>query len=591
MRSLCVLFLYLLAWPLQAVGASVSISELMWMGSDLSTADEWIELFSLEGAVLSGWKLTTLNGSGEEVDIVVFSEETYIGAGEYVLISNYSADTSRLADEPDVVTTQVLLPNTKLLVRLYDAGGNLVDEADDGVGVPFAGENGDMKKSMERIDLFGPGNMKEHWQTAVTSIGFDDGPEIVGTPGYARGTGQQQQSSSSSLSSSSTVSSMYSSSSAQSAVQTSSSSFVSLSSADQTSSVIFSSSSSSSATSVTSSSSAIQTSVSSPPSYISSLSSQSVKSVSSAAQSASSLAPRSSSSEVGCTPSTSQDIKIIRYIPNPGGKDSGNESITLKNTGSDIADLCGWQLDDAEGGSKPFPLDGVSIEAGREKSLLSDQTKIALNNTGDEVRLFDSYANLVHQEAFGKAAEGIEYLVMNSHMLSAEPLRVIDGDTIEVQFSLYGSTVKRSVRMIGIDAPELHKRSGENNPKGIEARDTALALMENKKIELYFDTEKYDVYGRLLAYVHADGQDVGRGLIERGVVEVYTKFEFSRMGEYLKINVVAEEQEIKKIEQKQQSSVETSRWDVSSSSSMTSKSSFLRTSASSGKSVIQTSSF
>ncbi|PIR49618.1 hypothetical protein COU79_03865 [Candidatus Peregrinibacteria bacterium CG10_big_fil_rev_8_21_14_0_10_54_7] len=187
--------------------AHVVISEVMWMGSDLSTADEWVELTYVQtgsGAfdvqTLDGWVLTVLNSKGEEKTLFTFPAGTNISSGQYVLVGNYDAAHSRLAVEPDFTTVSMTLPNTKLLLRLYDASGAMIDVVDDGVGEPFAGENASgspstgsgqagSKRSMERLVLSGPGDKKENWASASTFLGFDDGAPLYGTPGFPNGFG------------------------------------------------------------------------------------------------------------------------------------------------------------------------------------------------------------------------------------------------------------------------------------------------------------------------------------------------------------------------------------------------------------------
>ena len=181
------------------VSAHVVISEVMWMGSDLSTADEWVELTSAQTGSgisdvqeLGGWVLTVLNSKGEEKTLFIFPAGANIGSGQYVLVGNYAAAHSRLAVEPDFTTTAMTLPNTKLLLRLYDASGTLIDTADDGVGEPFAGENASgtgSRRSMERFILSDSGGEKGNWASASTFLGFDDGAPLYGTPGFPNGTG------------------------------------------------------------------------------------------------------------------------------------------------------------------------------------------------------------------------------------------------------------------------------------------------------------------------------------------------------------------------------------------------------------------
>jgi endonuclease YncB( thermonuclease family) len=76
----------------------------------------------------------------------------------------------------------------------------------------------------------------------------------------------------------------------------------------------------------------------------------------------------------------------------------------------------------------------------------------------------------------------------------AKITRVIDGDTIEV--ILDSKTEK--VRFIGVDCPESTTKL---EPYGNEASEFTNKWLTGKDIFLEFDVQKYDIYGRLLAYV------------------------------------------------------------------------------------------
>ncbi len=175
--------------------ARTVLSEVMWAGSDLSSADEWVEIAcskdegdEKELCDLSGWSLTYLDAKSVEQTMATFPVGTSIGYGRYFLVSNFAESESRLAITPDIVTSAVSLPNTKLLLRLRDASGNVVDEVDDGVGDPFAGLNlsgTGTKASMERLDLSISGTLKSNWVTATTAISLDLGSSVLGTPGAA----------------------------------------------------------------------------------------------------------------------------------------------------------------------------------------------------------------------------------------------------------------------------------------------------------------------------------------------------------------------------------------------------------------------
>jgi micrococcal nuclease len=85
--------------------------------------------------------------------------------------------------------------------------------------------------------------------------------------------------------------------------------------------------------------------------------------------------------------------------------------------------------------------------------------------------------------------------------------RVIDGDTIVVTGGV-------RVRYLLVDAPET--ASGSSECYGANAAQFNADLVLGRQVELGYDTACQDRFGRTLAYVSVDGQDVGRLLIERG---------------------------------------------------------------------------
>lgn len=107
--------------------------------------------------------------------------------------------------------------------------------------------------------------------------------------------------------------------------------------------------------------------------------------------------------------------------------------------------------------------------------------------------------------------------------------RVIDGDTIQLETG-------QRVRLIGIDTPEMHysdklyrdSRRTEQDIQtirelGKRAYEFTKKLIEAKRVSLEFDVEKYDKYGRLLAYVYLkDGTFVNAKIIEEGYASLMT---------------------------------------------------------------------
>ena len=90
------------------------------------------------------------------------------------------------------------------------------------------------------------------------------------------------------------------------------------------------------------------------------------------------------------------------------------------------------------------------------------------------------------------------------HAVSAQVVRVIDGDTIEV--SIGGQ--EEDVRYIGVDTPETVKPGTPVQCYGPQASAENHRLVDGRTVRLVFDRERRDVYGRLLAYVYTG---LGRG--------------------------------------------------------------------------------
>lgn len=112
---------------------------------------------------------------------------------------------------------------------------------------------------------------------------------------------------------------------------------------------------------------------------------------------------------------------------------------------------------------------------------------------------------------------------------------VLDGDTVDVR--LANGTDDR-IRLLGIDTPEVHVENSPDYFDGVPdtpaARECLRAAGENasafvsdrvdgQPIRLEFDetADRRGGYGRLLAYVHHDGTNLNRRLLERGYADVY----------------------------------------------------------------------
>jgi micrococcal nuclease len=121
---------------------------------------------------------------------------------------------------------------------------------------------------------------------------------------------------------------------------------------------------------------------------------------------------------------------------------------------------------------------------------------------------------LVNGTDGGGEADGGSQAVAASALVT----RVVDGDTIEVRLS--GRT--EDVRYIGVDTPETVKPGAPVECYGPEAHDFNERLVDDETVRLDFDSERRDVYGRLLAYVRVGNEFVNAELVRKGYATTLT---------------------------------------------------------------------
>jgi micrococcal nuclease len=84
---------------------------------------------------------------------------------------------------------------------------------------------------------------------------------------------------------------------------------------------------------------------------------------------------------------------------------------------------------------------------------------------------------------------------------------VVDGDTVDLDTGV-------RVRYLLVDTPE--STGGATDCFGQNAKTFNSDLVLNKEVELTYDVEREDMFGRTLAYVTVGGVDVNATLVERG---------------------------------------------------------------------------
>ncbi len=117
--------------------------------------------------------------------------------------------------------------------------------------------------------------------------------------------------------------------------------------------------------------------------------------------------------------------------------------------------------------------------------------------------------------------------------------KVIDGDTLVVQVG-HGSA--ESVRLIGVDAPEVESRFRKGEPLGDEARAWLVSQIGDGNVRLVAEAgrEDRDRYDRLLRYVYTeDGKHLNAEIVRAGFARAYTRFPFAKQDRFVELELEA----------------------------------------------------
>ena len=99
-------------------------------------------------------------------------------------------------------------------------------------------------------------------------------------------------------------------------------------------------------------------------------------------------------------------------------------------------------------------------------------------------------------------------------------IKVLDGDTIVLDGN-------ERVRLIGVDCPESGNPATPVEFFSEEAAQFTRNLIEGRNVRLEYDINRFDVYGRTLAYVYLeDSTFVNEEIIKQGFGYAYTQFPF-----------------------------------------------------------------
>lgn len=133
-----------------------------------------------------------------------------------------------------------------------------------------------------------------------------------------------------------------------------------------------------------------------------------------------------------------------------------------------------------------------------------------------------------------KGGSGGGPAVPTGRRMKALVVRAVDGDTLDVRIRSTGADV--DVRLIGIDTPETHRPGVPIECGGPRASQSMQRMAVGRRVTLITDPtqDRFDRYGRLLAYAIRGHVDLNRAQVRRGwaAVYVYGGVAFKRVRAY-----------------------------------------------------------
>ncbi|MDR6225144.1 thermonuclease family protein [Desmospora profundinema] len=97
--------------------------------------------------------------------------------------------------------------------------------------------------------------------------------------------------------------------------------------------------------------------------------------------------------------------------------------------------------------------------------------------------------------------------------------RVVDGDTVHLTEPVFGST---KVRMLSIDTPETNFNGKSQGRYGEMATERLKELLPiGTEVDIVFEDEAKDTFGRLLAYIRKNGQNINLQMVREGYAVPY----------------------------------------------------------------------
>lgn len=129
-------------------------------------------------------------------------------------------------------------------------------------------------------------------------------------------------------------------------------------------------------------------------------------------------------------------------------------------------------------------------------------------------RSVDDQGRVTYSDTPSAGSRPIDIISNKSSRHLHHVAKVYDGDTIVLEDG-------KSVRLLGVNTPEIESRVRAEEPGGVAAKKWLQAQLQDNKVYLEFDQVKRDKYKRLLAHVFLpDGKHLNLALLENGLAVV-----------------------------------------------------------------------
>jgi micrococcal nuclease len=225
------------------------------------------------------------------------------------------------------------------------------------------------------------------------------------------------------------------------------------------------------------------------------------------------------------TSSTSSGIEIYAFDQNPAGSDEGNEWVTFHNPSNESVDIGNWTFVSTHGTTAiDWIAEGTTLYPGAYYTCTpfyrwldsSEEAIILRNAKGEEVDRTPVVSDTENDNRYwmrnnSEWTFGVKELE-KGETWSGYVKNVVDGDTVDVSFNIYG--IQR-VRLVGINTPEIGEEGYE------EAKEFVNKTCWGEAVKLDVDDEKqYDSYYRILAVVYVNGANINEKLVKEGYAEI-----------------------------------------------------------------------